>query len=106
MTDSGRTVYGGGGITDEKIDSPKSNTFQEDLLVSTPRSSARASLPGKPHRGQRLRSTAISDFFYVTLVQFGLAIFSTKGQSAGGLQLRFFFFFFFFFFFSLSILLP
>jgi carboxyl-terminal processing protease len=34
MTDSGRTVYGGGGITpDEKIDSPKSNHFQEDLLV-------------------------------------------------------------------------
>jgi len=33
MTDSGRTVYGGGGITpDEKIDSLKSNRFQEDLL--------------------------------------------------------------------------
>jgi len=33
MTDSGRTVYGGGGITpDEKIDMPKSNRFQEDLL--------------------------------------------------------------------------
>jgi carboxyl-terminal processing protease len=32
MTDSGRTVYGGGGITpDEKIESPKSNRFQEDL---------------------------------------------------------------------------
>jgi carboxyl-terminal processing protease len=32
LTDSGRTVYGGGGITpDEKIDSPKSNTFQEEL---------------------------------------------------------------------------
>jgi carboxyl-terminal processing protease len=32
MTDSGRTVYGGGGITpDEKIESPKSNNFQEDL---------------------------------------------------------------------------
>jgi carboxyl-terminal processing protease len=32
MTDSGRTVYGGGGITpDEKIDSPKSNKFQEEL---------------------------------------------------------------------------
>ena len=33
MTDSGRTVYGGGGITpDEKIDSPKPNHFQEDLI--------------------------------------------------------------------------
>ncbi len=33
FTDSGRTVYGGGGITpDEKIDSPKSNTFQDTLL--------------------------------------------------------------------------
>src|ERR1700756_4701063 len=33
-TDSGRTVYGGGGITpDEKIDSPKSNRFQEDLQI-------------------------------------------------------------------------
>jgi carboxyl-terminal processing protease len=32
FTDSGRTVYGGGGITpDEKIDSPKPNSFQ-DLL--------------------------------------------------------------------------
>src|SRR6516165_4343439 len=34
FTDSGRTVYGGGGITpDEKIDSPKSNPFQETLLI-------------------------------------------------------------------------
>ena len=33
FTDSGRTVYGGGGITpDEKIDSPKSNKFQDSLL--------------------------------------------------------------------------
>jgi carboxyl-terminal processing protease len=33
FTDSGRTVYGGGGITpDEKVDSPKSNHFQEELL--------------------------------------------------------------------------
>ena len=33
LTDSGRTVYGGGGITpDEKIDTPKSNHFQDDLL--------------------------------------------------------------------------
>ena len=33
FTDSGRTVYGGGGITpDEKIDSIKSNDFQERLL--------------------------------------------------------------------------
>src|SRR5512142_429593 len=33
MTDSGRTVYGGGGITpDVKIPTPKSNRFQEDLL--------------------------------------------------------------------------
>ncbi|MEO6802912.1 MAG: S41 family peptidase, partial [Granulicella sp.] len=33
LTDSGRTMYGGGGITpDEKIDTPKSNHFQQDLL--------------------------------------------------------------------------
>jgi carboxyl-terminal processing protease len=33
LTDSGRTVYGGGGITpDEKIDQPKSNHFQDTLL--------------------------------------------------------------------------
>ena len=33
LTDSGRTVYGGGGITpDEKIDTPKSNHFQNSLL--------------------------------------------------------------------------
>jgi carboxyl-terminal processing protease len=33
LTDAGRTVYGGGGITpDEKIDTPKSNHFQDDLL--------------------------------------------------------------------------
>jgi carboxyl-terminal processing protease len=33
LTDSGRTVYGGGGITpDEKIDTPKSNKFQDSLL--------------------------------------------------------------------------
>jgi carboxyl-terminal processing protease len=33
LTDSGRTVYGGGGITpDEKIESPKANHFQEELL--------------------------------------------------------------------------
>ena len=33
MTDSGRTVYGGGGITpDVKIPTPKSNRFQETML--------------------------------------------------------------------------
>jgi carboxyl-terminal processing protease len=33
MTDSGRTVYGGGGITpDEKIEPPKSNDFQDELM--------------------------------------------------------------------------
>ncbi len=33
LTDSGRTVYGGGGITpDEKIDNVKSNHFQDSLL--------------------------------------------------------------------------
>lgn len=33
MTDSGRTVYGGGGITpDEKYDAPKLNAFQTELL--------------------------------------------------------------------------
>jgi carboxyl-terminal processing protease len=34
LTDAGRTVYGGGGITpDEKIESPKSNHFQDELLI-------------------------------------------------------------------------
>src|ERR1700733_13046979 len=34
LTDSGRTVYGGGGITpDEKIDNVKSNHFQDNLLI-------------------------------------------------------------------------
>jgi carboxyl-terminal processing protease len=34
QTDSGRTVYGGGGITpDEKIESPHSNAFENNLLV-------------------------------------------------------------------------
>jgi carboxyl-terminal processing protease len=33
LTDSGRTVYGGGGITpDVKVDPPKSNQFQDTLL--------------------------------------------------------------------------
>ncbi len=33
LTDSGRTVYGGGGITpDDKITTPKSNDFQDSLL--------------------------------------------------------------------------
>lgn len=33
LTDSGRTVYGGGGITpDVKIDTPKSNRFEDSLL--------------------------------------------------------------------------
>jgi carboxyl-terminal processing protease len=33
LTDSGRTVYGGGGITpDVKFDTPKSNSFQNSLL--------------------------------------------------------------------------
>ena len=33
LTDSGRTVYGGGGITtDYKIPTPKSNLFQDDML--------------------------------------------------------------------------
>jgi len=34
LTDSGRTVYGGGGITpDEKFDAPKSNRFEDDLAA-------------------------------------------------------------------------
>jgi carboxyl-terminal processing protease len=34
LTDSGRTVYGGGGITpDEKIDNLKGNRFQDNLLI-------------------------------------------------------------------------
>ncbi|HTA79869.1 MAG TPA: S41 family peptidase [Terracidiphilus sp.] len=36
MTDSGRTVYGGGGITpDEKVEAPKSNDFQDELLYKS-----------------------------------------------------------------------
>ena len=36
LTDGGRTVYGGGGITpDEKIDTPKSNDFQDELLFKS-----------------------------------------------------------------------
>lgn len=34
LTDSGRTVYGGGGITpDEKIEQQKSNDFQDQLII-------------------------------------------------------------------------
>src|SRR5205807_8528327 len=34
LTDSGRTVYGGGGITpDVKLTAPKSNRFQDSLLL-------------------------------------------------------------------------
>ncbi len=34
LTDSGRTVYGGGGITpDEKIETPKTNRFQDELRL-------------------------------------------------------------------------
>ena len=36
LTDAGRTVYGGGGIApDEKIESPKSNRFQDELLYKS-----------------------------------------------------------------------
>lgn len=36
FTDSGRTVYGGGGITpDEKIEPQKSNSFQDELLYKS-----------------------------------------------------------------------
>jgi carboxyl-terminal processing protease len=35
LTDSGRTVYGGGGITpDQKIDNPESNSFQKELMYN------------------------------------------------------------------------
>ena len=44
LTDAGRTVYGGGGITpDEKIADLKSNHFQDSLLLRTTRSSTSAS---------------------------------------------------------------
>jgi carboxyl-terminal processing protease len=34
LTDSGRTVYGGGGIApDEKIESPEANLFQKELMI-------------------------------------------------------------------------
>jgi len=36
FTDSGRTVYGGGGITpDEKIETPKTNDFQDELMYKS-----------------------------------------------------------------------
>jgi carboxyl-terminal processing protease len=36
LTDAGRTVYGGGGITpDEKIESPTTNRFQDELLAKS-----------------------------------------------------------------------
>lgn len=36
LTDAGRTVYGGGGITpDEKIDMPRANHFQEELAFKS-----------------------------------------------------------------------
>ena len=36
LTDAGRTVYGGGGITpDEKVESPKSNHFQDQLIFKS-----------------------------------------------------------------------
>jgi carboxyl-terminal processing protease len=36
FTDSGRTVYGGGGITpDEKIETPKTNDFQDQLMYKS-----------------------------------------------------------------------
>ena len=56
LTDSGRTVYGGGGITpDEKIESPKSNHFQDELLYQGSAFFHFAPvLPGQPHRGQEL----------------------------------------------------
>ena len=42
FTDSGRTVYGGGGITpDEKIETPKSNDFQDELLYKSRSSTSR-----------------------------------------------------------------
>ena len=52
FTDSGRTVYGGGGITpDEKIDSPKSNPSRTSCcrICVLP---LRAALPGQSHGGQ------------------------------------------------------
>ena len=49
LTDSGRTVYGGGGITpDEKIDNVKSNHFQDNLSFTTP-SSTSASTTSNTH---------------------------------------------------------
>jgi carboxyl-terminal processing protease len=36
LTDAGRTVYGGGGITpDEKVETPKSTHFQDTLLIKS-----------------------------------------------------------------------
>ena len=55
MTDSGRTVYGGGGITpDEKIEAPKSNDFQDELLYQAGLLPLCRALPGQPHRRQEL----------------------------------------------------
>ena len=56
LTDSGRTVYGGGGITpDEKIESPKSNHFQDELgSIRNVFFHFAAALSGQPHRRQEL----------------------------------------------------
>ena len=55
MTDPGRTVYGGGGITpDEKIESPKSNDFQDQLLYKSAFFHFAPALSGQSHCGQEL----------------------------------------------------
>ena len=70
LTDSGRTVYGGGGITpDEKIEPPKSNHFQDELVYKDVffhfaphlrlRSHRRQELPGG-RRGHRPTSRSSS----------------------------------------------
>ena len=62
LTDAGRTVYGGGGITpDEKIESPKSNHFQDELLVQGGILPLCADLCGQPHRGQEFRGERRGD---------------------------------------------
>ncbi len=66
LTDSGRTVYGGGGITpDEKIDSPTNSPFQDELLykdvffhfapIYRLRSPRRQELPGGRRGDEGLR---------------------------------------------------
>ena len=68
MTDSGRTVYGGGGITpDEKYEPPKLNKFQIEVLrkyallqLLGATTSAQGATPSCPRAGSRTKPWSTS----------------------------------------------